>query len=220
MEIRPTRRRFLHGVGLSTAAVTIGPVVLPMTHLLSAAGAQEAAPTPAEFASFAESVELAAASLYASLRPRLSRPAAVSAAAAYGKHHTDHANMIGPAAGGQRTGKANALLLPTLNDQLGQAQTENDVIKVAYDLENSLASTYLFIVDAIEDAALRKAAASVLPVEAQHAVLLGTLIGRTAKDLTAPDKDQLGYESEDKHLDPAAFPTALTTTSTTAAAKK
>ncbi|HZN13323.1 MAG TPA: ferritin-like domain-containing protein [Acidimicrobiales bacterium] len=221
MEIRPTRRRFLRGVGASTAALTVGPVVLPMTRLLTAAGAQQAAaPTAAELASFAESIELAAASLYGSLRPRLTRPAAVAAATAYARHHQDHANLIGAAAGDKRTGKANMLLLPTLNDQLGQARNENDVIKVAYDLENSLASTYLFIVGSITDAGVLKSAASVLPVEAQHAVVLGTLIGKSTTELTAPDKDHLGYESEDKHLDPAVFPTVVKTTSTTTAAKK
>jgi hypothetical protein len=143
----------------------------------------------------------------------------VRAAAAYGKHHTDHASMIGPAAGGQRTGKANLLLLPTLNDQLSQAQTENDVIRVAYDLENSLASTYLFLVDPVNDTGDAKLAASILPVEAQHAVTLGTMIGTAALDLTAPDKDQQGYETEARHLDPAAFPTVETTTTSTTVTK-
>jgi rubrerythrin len=211
MEFRPTRRQFVAGVGVSTAALTIGPAVLPMSQLLAAAGAQEAAPTPAELAAFAETIELAAASLYGILRPRVSRPAAVSAVTAYARHHLDHATAIGPLAGDKRTGKVNQLLLPTLTDQLNQAKTENDVIKVAFDLENSLASTYLFIIDAIDDEAAIKIAGSVLPVEAEHAVVLGTLIGRATKDLTAPDKDQLGYESEDKHLDPAAFPTIVTT---------
>jgi rubrerythrin len=220
MEIRPTRRRFLHGVGLSTAAVTIGPAVLPMTRLLAAAGAQEVEPTPAELVAFAESVELAAAALYGSLRPRVTRPAAVSAVTAYARHHLDHANLLGPIAGDKRTGKPNQLLLPTLNDQLSQARNENQVIRVAFDLENSLASTYLFLIDSLGDAGMLKIAGSILPIESQHAVVLGGLIGLPAKDLTAPDKGQLGYESEDKHLDPATFPTVITTTSTSAPAKK
>jgi hypothetical protein len=219
MELRPSRRGFLRGVGLSTAAISIGPIVLPLADLLAAAGAQEVAPTAPELAAFAESVELAAASFYGLLRPRLSRPAAISAATAYARHHQDHANAIGPAGGPTRTGKPNITLLPTLTDQLGQAKTENDAIKIAYDLENSLASTYLFIIDSIDDSGDLKLAAAILPVEAQHAVVLGSLIGVSAKDVTAPDKDQLGYESEDKHLDPAAFPTVVTTTTAAPAAK-
>lgn len=219
MEIRPTRRGFLRGVGLSAAALTIGPAVLPIDELLSAAGAQEAAATPTELFAFAESVELAAASFYGLLRPHLSRPAAVSAAAAYARHHQDHAAAVGPAGGKDRIGKANPTLLPTLADQLGQAKTEADALRIAYDLENSMASTYLFIVDGLTDAKDLKLAASVLPVEAQHAVAIGALLGRSAKDLTAPDKSQVGYESEDKHIDPAAFPTVVTTTTAAPAAK-
>jgi hypothetical protein len=219
MELRPSRRRFLVGAGLSTAAVAIGPAVLPMGRLLHAAGAQETAPTPQELAAFAETVELAAASLYGTLRGRVSRPAAVAAITAYTKHHLDHANAIGPSAGDKRTGKPNVVLLPTLTDQLGEANSENAVLKVAYDLENSMASTYLFIVDSIKDPAGLKLAASILPVESQHATVIGTLIGQSTTAITAPDKDQLGYESEDKHLDPAAFPTVVTTTTSTVAKK-
>jgi hypothetical protein len=219
MEIRPTRRGFLRGVGLSTAVVTIGPAVLPISGLLAAAGAQEAAPTPTQLFAFAESVELAAAAFYGLLRPRLARPAAVALAAPYARHHQDHAASVGPAGGKDRIGKPNATFLPTLTDQLGQARSEADALRIAYDLENSLASTYLVIVDGLTDVADLRLASSILPVEAQHAVALGSLIGRSAKDLTAPDKAQLGYESEDKHIDLAAFPTVVTTTTSAPAAK-
>ncbi|MBA3653069.1 MAG: ferritin-like domain-containing protein [Actinobacteria bacterium] len=219
MELRPSRRRFLRGVGLSTAAVAFGPAVLSVADLLASAGAQEAAPTAPELAAFAETIELAAASFYGALRQRVARPQAVSAITAYAVHHKDHAGALGPIAGEKRTGKVNQLLMPTLNDQLSRAANESDVIRVAYDLENGLASTYLFIIDTITDRDTLKVAASILPVEAQHAVVLGSLIGRTAKDLTASDKDKLGYESEDRHLDPAQFPTVVTSTSTTAGKK-
>ena len=213
MSESPTRRRFLRGVGLSGAAIAVGGAVLPIEKLLAAAGAQEVIPTAPELAAFAETIELAGASLYGELRGRLSRPEAVSAIAAYQRHHQDHANAIGPAAGDKRVSKPNQLLLPTLNDQLRRASSENDVIRVAYDFENGLASTYLYIVDTIEDPATLKRVASILPVEAQHAVVLGGLIGRSAKDLTAPDSKQLGFESEDRRLDPAQYPSVVTTTS-------
>ncbi len=217
MEMRPTRRGFVRGVGLSAAAVTIGPTVLPLAKLLSAAGAQETAPTPTQLAAFAESVELAGTSFYAALRPRLVRPAAVTAATPFARHHQDHANALGPAAGADRVGKANAPLLLTLTEQLGQAKSENEAIRVAYDFENSMASTYLFIIDSIEDIGQLRLASSILPIEAQHAVVLGSLLGRSPKDLTAPDAGQLGYESEDKHLDPTQFPAVATTTTSVAA---
>jgi hypothetical protein len=209
----------MRDVGLSTAAITIGSAALPITELLRAAGAQEAVPTAPELAAFAETVELAAAALYGTLRPHLTRPAAVTATTTFAKHHTDAASAVGPLAGDKRVGKPNQLLLPTLNDQLREARSENDVIRVAYDLENSMASTYLFIIDLIDDPAFLRLASSILPVDAQHAVVLGVLIGRAAKVLSAQDKDQLGYESEDKHLDPAAFPPVVVTSTSTTAKK-
>ena len=207
-----SRRRVLRGIGLSGAALAVGGAVLPIEKLLASAGAQEAVPTAPELAAFAETIELAGASFYGAVRGRLSRPQAVGAVTAYQRHHQDHANAIGPAAGDKRVSKPNELLLPTLNDQLRRASTENDVIRVAYDFENGLAATYLYIVDTIEDPGTLKLAASILPVEAQHAVVLGGLIGRTAKDLTAPDSKQLGFEAEDRRLDQAQYPSVVTTT--------
>jgi hypothetical protein len=198
--------------------VTVGAVVVP--DLLRAAGAQEAALTPEDLAAFTQTAELAAVQFYGTLRPHLSRPAALTAAAAYLRQHSDAAAALDPLAGSKRVGTANVSLLPTLDDQLHEAHNENEAIRVAYDLENSFASTYLFLVDAAgADARVVKLAGSLLPVAAQRAVTLGTMIGKSTKDLTAPDVKQLGYESEDKHLDPAAFPSVVTTTSTTTAKK-
>jgi hypothetical protein len=217
MDFRPSRRRFL----LSAAVVTIGPAVVPVAELLRAAGAQEAVPTAAELAAFAETVELATASLYGALRGRVSRPQAVSAITAYTKHHQDHAGAIGALAGDKRVGKPNPVLMPVITDRLNRAATENDVIRVAADIENGLASTYLFVIDSITDAAALKMAAAILPVEAEHAVSLGTLIGQDTKTLTAPDTQSdgtsLGYETEARHFDPSQYPTSETTTTTTVA---
>jgi hypothetical protein len=216
---RPTRRQFLRGAGLSTAAIAAGPAVLELTRFAAAGAQQAAGPTPAELASFAESIELATVAAYGSFRPRLSKPAAVAAATTYPRHHQDHANAMGALAGDKRTGKPNAPLLQTLQDRLARAQSENDVIQVAYDLEGGLASTYLFIISSTTDAAVLKACASVLPIDSQHAVVLGSLLGESTKDLTAPDKDQVGYETEDKHFDPSSFPTVATTTTSAIAGK-
>ena len=219
MELRSSRRGFLRAAGLSAAAISIGPAVLPIRDLLEGATAQQVAPTAGELAAFAESIELAAVAFYGQLRPRVSRPPAVAAVTNFAKHHADHAAAIGPVAGNSRTGKPNRILSQTLSDQLGQAGSEDAALKVAYDLENSLASTYLFLVDPVNDTGDPKLAASILPVEAEHAVSLGLLIGQAVLDMTAPDKDQAGYETEARHLDPAAFPTVETTTTSTTVKK-
>jgi hypothetical protein len=219
---RPSRRQFLRGAGLSTAAaITIGPAVLPISKLLAAAGAQEAqAPTAPELAAFAESVELAAMTIYGPLQLRLSKGPGVAAAGLYARHHAEHAKAVGPLAADKRTGKPNTPLSETLQDRLSRANSEDDVLEIAYDLESGLASTYLFIIGSTTDGPLLKVCSSILPVDAQHAVVLGGLVGKSVKDLTAPDKDGLGYETQDKHFDPATFPTVETTTTSTVAGKK
>lgn len=217
---RHSRRQFLRGAGLSAAAISIGPAVLPVAKLLEAAGAQEAAPTPAELAAFAESVELAAVAFYGEVRSHVSTPAVVSAMNAYAKHHQDHANAVGPLGADKRTQKPNKGLLQTLEDRLSRAKNEADAVEIAYDLEGGLASTYLFIISSTDDQTVVQASANALPVEAQHAVVLGVAAGKSDKDVTAPDATQTGYETEDKHFDPAAFPTVETTTTSTVAGKK
>ncbi len=217
---RHSRRRFLKGAGVTAAAISIGPAVLPVAKLLEEAGAQTAPPSPAELAAFAETVELAAVAFYGEVRSHVSTPAVVSAMNAYAKHHQDHANAIGPLGADKRTQKPNTGLLQTLEDRLSRAKNENDAVEIAYDLEGGLASTYLFIVATTDDASVVQACANALPVESQHAVVLGTAAGKSDKDVTAPDAAQTGYETEDKHFDPATFPTAETTTTSTVAGKK
>ena len=87
-----------------------------------------------------------------------------------------------------------------MSPSLAAAKTENDVLKLAYDLENAAAATYLFALGALQSVPALQLTASILPVEAQHAVVLGQVIGAEAATLLPP------FETETAFVDPAKFP--------------
>jgi hypothetical protein len=88
--------------------------------------------------------------------------------------------------------------------QLTAAKTENEVVTLAYGLENAAAATYIFALGVLGTEAAYNAVASVMPVEAQHAVALGLVLGKPLDE-----KGFLpGFETADGALDPAKFPAA------------
>lgn len=203
-----SRRGFLRAAG----AVVIGGITLPFATLLPA-GAQEeeeeggedgAAPlTDADLAAFAESIELSAAETYAAAAATnlLSGPVA-PVAAMFAAHHTEHAAAFRAAAGSAAGRRPNKKLSETLADQLKDAKDEKAILEVAYDVETAAASTYLFALGALKDEKALALAASILPVESQHAVVLGAALGRN------PDSYVPAFENEEHALDPATFPVA------------
>ncbi|MGB8861093.1 MAG: ferritin-like domain-containing protein, partial [Ilumatobacteraceae bacterium] len=117
-------------------------------------------------------------------------------------HHREHGAAFGAAAGDAATDALNQRLLDALSPALGAATTENDVLQIAYDLENAAAATYLFALGVLESTVALQLTASILPVEAQHAVVLGQVIGADAATVLP------SFESESGFVDPAKFPVA------------
>ncbi|HET9444119.1 MAG TPA: ferritin-like domain-containing protein [Acidimicrobiales bacterium] len=204
-----SRRRFLRAAG----AVAIGGISLPFARLLPA-GAQEEEDeegggegatkvTDADLAAFSESVELSAAEAYAAAAATglLSGPVA-PVAALFGAHHTEHAAAFRAAAGSAATRKPNKKLSETLADELKKAKDEKSLLEVAFDVETAAASTYLFALGALESPTALGLVASVLPVESQHAAVLGAALGK------APNSYVPAFENEEHRLDPANFPVA------------
>jgi len=160
-----------------------------------------AATGDAAIAAFAESVELAAVAAYgvAAKSGLVTTKAVLDAAVLFSGHHQEHADAFGAAAGGAATGKANQKLLDALSPSLTAAKTEIDVVKFAFGLEQAAAATYLFALGALESEAALQLTASILPVEAQHAVVLGQVFGAKPDDFLPP------FETEAAALDPAAY---------------
>ncbi len=142
---------------------------------------------------FAESVERVAAAAYvAAVDTRLFDPLAVEVCRTFGRHHTEHAEALlglvaGDKVGSARFGKEpaapNPVLLSAIERQLANATSTTDrqaaakaVFEVAYGLEEGAASTYLLALGAFETQAVAGAAATILPVEAQHALVIGQVL--------------------------------------------
>ena len=196
----PSRRRFLR-VAATGAAITVGGGAVPVTGLLGMAGAQ--ALDDHAIAVFAESIELAAVAAYAAAAKsgKVTTPAVLAAAATFAGHHKQHAQAFGALAGDAAGATPNPTLLQTAGDQIRAAADESAVLTIAFQLENGAAATYLFAISALMGPQALAATASILPVEAQHAAVLGKVLG---KDLS--DTDYLPpFQTQDQALQPSKF---------------
>ena len=197
------RRSFLRKAGVGAGALTIGSSVLSFRSLLPAGAQEEEKLTDGDIAAFAESVELAAVEAYkAAAGSGKLQPAVVEIGTMFAGHHQEHAGAFAGASGGKATGKPNPKLLTAVGDQLKAAADQKAILSIAYDLEEAAAATYLFGLGALQSKAALQLAASILPVESQHAVVLGSALGNPATEYGPP------FQTADKAVDPAKFPAA------------
>ncbi|HEX2849818.1 MAG TPA: ferritin-like domain-containing protein [Acidimicrobiales bacterium] len=176
---RPLRRRqVLRGAGVG-AAIVIGAAVLPIDSLVAAAQtATTEKPRDDELAAFGESIELAIVDAYADAiaTGKLSAPVAQTITQFSG-HHSDHAKALAAAGGSKAKGKANSGVVARARDQLSNARDEKGVVKICTDLENSASSTYLYVLGVMQSSSALQLAASILPVESAHAMVLSQVTG-------------------------------------------
>jgi hypothetical protein len=197
------RRSFLRTAGIGAGALTIGGTALSFSSLMPAGAVEEPKLGDDDIAAFAESVELAAVEAYkAAAASGKLQPAVVEIGTMFASHHQEHAGAFGGAAGSKASGKANAKLLATVADQLKGAGDQAAVLQIAYDLEEAAAATYLFALGALKSEAALQLSASILPVESQHAVVIGSALGKPATDYVP------SFQTSDKAVDPAKFPVA------------
>jgi len=203
-ETGPSRRRFLAGLGLGSAALVVGSAVMPMGKLVPKAWAQTT-PTDGDIATFAASIEYAAVAAYkaAAASGKVKTPAVLQAATSFAGQHQQHGDAF-KAAGTNPNVVANKGVLEMVTPQLTAAKTENEVVALAYGLENTAAATYIFALGVLNNEKAYNAVAAVMPVEAQHAIALGFVLGKTLDDKTFMPS----FETLDGHLDPAKFPAA------------
>jgi hypothetical protein len=195
-----SRRQFLTRLAASTAAITIGTTVLPLRRLVGPTLAQEG---DAGLAAYAQSVELAAVQAYmaAAKSGKVTTKAVLDAATAFAGHHQEHAAAFGAAAGSSATNKPNPKLLQGVGGEIGGAADEAAIVKIAYDVENAAAATYLFALGALTTPEALQLTASILPIEAQHAVVLGTVLGMPVDANLVPP-----FQTVNDALKPADYP--------------
>jgi Ferritin-like domain len=219
-----SRRRFLRAVGLGGTLAALPVVARTASAQSGSTTAPEAPAAPAttttapplrptsadvQLLGFAQSVELAAVDVYDILRDRMSSgdlsvpDETVQVVEVFREHHQAYAQSLSGILGRSAPAVANAALLVTIVGPF-ETGTIDEALSAAYDLENVLVATNLSILDQLIGTSGAAMIASIFPVEAKHAIVLGTMIGQT--DLVPAS----GVESTDEALTPDQFPVERT----------
>ena len=209
-EPSPTsRRHLLQRVAAGGAAIAIGATVVPMLDLVRPAAAQTAdeTPTDADLVAFGESLELALAAAYAQAATAAAAGtgAVKSALITFAGHHQQHASAfatVGTKLSAKSTHKPNPKLLDVAHGQFAAARDADQVLDVGFLLETAAASTYMVALETLKNTDAMKLAASVLPVESQHAVAFGAARGKAITDLVPT------FVLPDHALDTSKYPLA------------
>lgn len=201
-ELGDPRRRFLMKAGVATATAT-ATVVASVGGL--GLGARPAAAAPRQDARFdvdaatlAAGIELAAVAVYQAAAARgLLDEATLGLITTFAGHHQDHAGTFNAflAANGQEQVMApHQGLLDQYGPLIAEAVDATALLDVAHTLEESAASTYVASLGRLSDPEAALAVSRILPVEAQHALVLATAIG-------SPIDDRLpAFETTDNSL--------------------
>ena len=200
-QLRAGRRSFLARVAAGGAALSFGSALVPVSRLLSAAGAQQL--DDIAIAAFAESVELSLVAAYDAGLPFLSSEL-TPVAETFASHHREHADVFGGLAGDAASGQPNAALMGALAPGIDALGGTNDVLAFVKTLENQAVATYAYALTAIEGTEVVTATASILPIESAHAAALSFALGE-GPEAWFPFG---AFESADivNGLDPAVFP--------------
>lgn len=203
-----SRREFLIRSGLTAAAVTIGSATLPLSSLWSPAFGQTL--DDDAIAAFAASVEYAAVAAYtaAAGTGKVTGPV-LDTAKVFLSHHQQHGDAFAGASNGKATKNPNKTLVDMLGPQITAAPDQNAILTIAFAVENAAAATYLYSLQHVKSDAAMKLSASILPIEAGHAVVLGTVLGYKAADDTNKSKELRylpPFQTLDGALDPTKYP--------------
>ena len=159
-------------------------------------------------AGYAQSVELAAVAAYTAAAPVLSA-GTLPVAQLFMKHHQQHADAFGAVAGSKAVTAPNKTLIAAVTPALQKITDEMGALEFAFMLEGQAAYTYAAALTLLQDPAYAAATATILPIEAQHQVVLGLALG---KDVSAVfptgafESASLGDGTDPlKGLDPAVF---------------
>jgi len=200
-----SRRNFVRN--LSLGAVAFGAVAVSGTALAQSVVAQTPTKVPdlpqadLQLLIFVQSLELAAAAGYqVAAGTKLLDSQALLAAQRFGRHHTEHAGALGGLIPkDQQVTMPNAAVVAAVVPGLEAAETQTEVLEVMYGVEEGAAATYLRALGVV-DWQVAGPAATILPIESQHAVVIGQLA-----DL--PESDWMPvFGNTSAAFDPAGYP--------------
>jgi rubrerythrin len=180
--VRASRRGFLVGSAAvaGTAAALAMPLITPRGWSPFAVAAETL--DDQSIAGYAQSVELAAVAAYAAATPVLSA-ATKPVAELFMSHHQQHADAFGAVAGDKQATGPNQKLVAALTPTLKGIKDEMAALDFAFTLENQAAYTYAAALTLLQDPRYAAATATILPIEAQHAVVLGLAVGKAVPDV-------------------------------------
>ena len=198
--VHASRRNLVVPAALGSAAL----VALPF--LTSQAAAQGL--DDQTIAGYAQGIELAAVEAYKAAAPVLSS-GTLPVAELFLSHHQQHADAFGAVAGDKKATAPNQKLITALGPVLSAITDEPAALNFAFTLENQAAYTYAAALTLLQDPQYAAATATILPIEAQHAVVLGLAVGKSVADVfptEAFESAALGDGTDPlAGLDPATF---------------
>ncbi len=139
-----------------------------------------------DIAGYAQGIELAAVAVYTMAAPLLT-PATLPVAQLFMQHHQQHADAFGSVAGAKKATGPNAKLVAAVTPTLQGLKDEAGALGFAFTLEGQAAYTYAGALTLLQDPAYAKATSTILPIEAQHQVVLGLALGK-ARHRLLPDR--------------------------------
>jgi rubrerythrin len=198
--VRASRRNLLAPAAIGSAAL----VALPFLSSRAAARGLD----DQTIAGYAQGIELAAVEAYKAAAPVLSS-GTLPVAEVFLSHHQQHADAFGAVAGDKKATGPNQKLIAALGPVLSAITDEPAALNFAFTLENQAAYTYAAALTLLQDPQYAAATATILPIEAQHAVVLGLAVGKSVADVfptQAFESAALGDGTDPlAGLDPATF---------------
>jgi hypothetical protein len=161
------------------------------------------APQPSDIAlmAFAQTLELALVQLYDVVLGSGHLDASTTPVIiTFQSHHRGHGQSYAAFAGKAATSRANAGLLAQYIPRLQAATTQNELFSTLFDLENAAAGAYAAALARVIGTNPAGLVASILPIEAGHAVVLGQASGVTEATLVPT------FEPTDNVPTPEQFP--------------
>jgi hypothetical protein len=205
-----SRRRFVRSLGVGSA-VALGAVAVPTAMLAGPASAQTSGSSSDEeelpagdlaIVEFAVGLELAAEAAYAAaVDSRLFDSAQDDLARTFGRHHHEHAVALATLAGrdAETVGLPNSAIVDAIAPRIQSGGTANGVWEVLFGVEQGAAATYLQTLGTFESAAAAGPAATILPIESQHATVIGSMVELPIDEWMPP------FQTTEGAFDPATY---------------
>jgi hypothetical protein len=152
-----------------------------------------------ELLTFANTLELAAAELYGvALAAGTLDDDTTAIVVGFADHHRQYAEAIAGLIGSDAPNQANEAVLREFESEFEGDQ--ESILEAAFELEQAVAATHLAILGELRGTDGAALVASIQPIEARQAVVLGEMVGLPLAE-TVPE-----LESTDAALDPDEFP--------------